>query len=152
MTRGHARLPYYVVGTNPAQLIRGGEDYAAIMAAKTHFCSFIVRNVHPTKTKKRIDFFHKLSRYKKVDSAGKALNNVGFTIRPAPIRKLNSWSPTNSTSPSKNAELAGWTTEKLVEPLAAHCLPIYWGITRASPRNSTPAPFSICRISRAKKP
>jgi len=27
----------------------------------------------------------------------------------------------------ENASLPGYTTEKIVEPMAARCLPIYWG-------------------------
>lgn len=44
---------------------------------KKKFCCMVVSN---SNAKERIDFFHKLSSYKRVDSGGKFLNNIGYPV------------------------------------------------------------------------
>jgi hypothetical protein len=126
----HCRLPYYVLGVNPIKLVKGGEDWAALMAAKTKFCAFVVTNRHPSKTKKRIDFFHRLSRYKKVDSAGGYLNNMGFVLPPGAHEKQRFLRAYKFNIAFENCAVPGYTTEKLVDAMLGKCLPIYWGDPR----------------------
>lgn len=85
------------------------------------FCSFVVSNsVGDTMREK---FFKRLSEYKKVDSSGRWMNNVG-----GPVKDKNAFLRgykfnicfENSSSP-------GYTTEKLIEALAADSVPIYYG-------------------------
>jgi hypothetical protein len=126
----HYRLPYYVPGGNAAKLIKGGEDWPALMAAKTKFCSFVVSNHHPTKTRKRIDFFHRLSRYKQVDSAGSYLNNVGFTLPKGSDHKQKFLRQYKFNIAFENSAVPGYTTEKITDAMLVRCLAIYWGDPR----------------------
>jgi hypothetical protein len=126
----HFRLPYYVLAANPARLIKTDNDPPACVVSRPKFCSFIVSNVHPKKTRKRIDFFRALSKYKKVDSAGSALNNVGFALAAGSVAKLAFLEQYKFNIAFENAAVPGYTTEKLVEAMLARCLPIYWGNPR----------------------
>jgi hypothetical protein len=126
----HLRLPYYAFGFGAKRLIRHGEDPAEIMAAKTKFCSFVVSNAKRKKTQKRIEFFHRLSRYKKVDSAGTALNNMGYRIPFGSEHKVEFLRPYKFNIAFENGAAPGYTTEKIVEAMLARCVPIYWGNPR----------------------
>jgi len=88
---------------------------------KRGFCSFVVSNDEGDPA--RIEFFRRLSKYKPVASGGRLFNNVGGRV------------------PDKNAFVAqykfniafenscapGYTTEKIIEPLAVHSMPVYYG-------------------------
>ena len=87
---------------------------------KEKFCCMLVSN---PKAKERIEFFHKLSAYKKVDSAGRYLNNVGHTVD----NKMEFIKDYKFVISFENSSYPGYTTEKLVEPMFAHSVPIYWG-------------------------
>lgn len=107
---------------------REHDDVDRIMAAKAHFCSFIASNTrHPKTTRKRNAFFHRLSRYKNVDAGGRAFNNIGYRVPGGPWGKIEFLKPYKFNIAFENASLPGYTTEKIVEPMAARCLPIYWG-------------------------
>jgi len=94
----------------------------------TQFCCFIASNTrHPRTTRKRNDFFHRLSRYKKVDAGGRAFNNIGYQVPGGPWGKIGFLKPYKFNIAFENASLPGYTTEKIVEAMAARCLPIYWG-------------------------
>src|SRR2546422_2470980 len=83
------RSPLYAFYYQPDMLLREDDDVDEIMAAKTHFCSFIASNTrHPRTTRKRNAFFHRLSRYKKVDSGGRAFNNIGYQVPGGPWGKI----------------------------------------------------------------
>ncbi|HWD20743.1 MAG TPA: glycosyltransferase family 10 [Verrucomicrobiae bacterium] len=128
----HFRLPYYLLTGSAALLTKGKEDWAAIMAAKTRFCGFVVSNAHPKKTRRRIEFFQRLSQYKKVDSVGTALNNTGYTLPPGSQHKQEFLKTCKFNIAFENAAIPGYTTEKIVEAMQARCLPIYWGDPRIS--------------------
>lgn len=91
--------------------------------ADRKFCSFLVSNSE-TSDYEREFFFRKLSDYKKVDSGGKYLNNIGKFIE-------------NSIEFEKKYKFAivfenAWNasiTEKLDVAFAAQTVPIYWGNT-----------------------
>ncbi len=91
---------------------------------KTKFCCFIVSNPH---AKIRNDFFEKLSHRKKVDSAGKYKNNIGYFLEGGTIEKLKFIKDYKFVISFENASSNGYTTEKILEPLLAGCIPIYWG-------------------------
>ncbi|HEX3718530.1 MAG TPA: glycosyltransferase family 10 [Verrucomicrobiae bacterium] len=128
----HFRLPYYVLTAAAALLIKRDGDPPALCASRPKFCAFVVSNVHSKKTKKRIDFFHRLSKYKKVDSAGTALNNVGSVLPRGPLSKLTFLKEYKFNIAFENAAIPGYTTEKLIEPMLVRCLPIYWGNPRVA--------------------
>jgi hypothetical protein len=103
------------------------KDADRILAEKTRFCNFIYSNVN---AKERIEFFHLLNEYKRVDSAGKVLNNMGSVLDWGVARnegKLKFIRPYKFTMAFENASYPGYTTEKLVQPMLANSLAIHWG-------------------------
>src|SRR6266699_6330856 len=58
----HLRLPYYVLSGRPEALDNRHDDPEKILASKARFCAFVV-GYADQKTKTRVDFFHRLSRY-----------------------------------------------------------------------------------------
>jgi len=114
------RLPNWILYDKPGNLILPGPDAETILASKTGFCNMLVSNKH---AKKRIDFFHKLSKYKKVDSGGRVLNNIGKPVSD----KLSFIKNYKFTLAFENSSYPGYTTEKLFEPMLVNSIPIYWG-------------------------
>ncbi|HEY3914361.1 MAG TPA: glycosyltransferase family 10 [Verrucomicrobiae bacterium] len=133
----HFRLPYYVLAAGPRWLIKTDADFQADVSSRTKFCAFVVSNAHPKKTKKRIDFFHRLSKYKKVDSAGSALNNLGFVLPHGSTAKIDFLRSYKFNIAFENSAIPGYTTEKIVDAMAARCLPIYWGNPRIAEEFNT---------------
>jgi hypothetical protein len=119
------RLPCYAL-RDPRPLLKDNEDLDQIMAAKTKFCGFLASYANK-KTRVRNEFFHKLCKYKKVDSAGGALNNVGYRLPPGPKAKVEFLRPYKFNLAFENASLPDYTTEKIVDAMQARAMPIYWG-------------------------
>jgi hypothetical protein len=94
-----------------------------IFKRKTKFACMVVSNA---KAKERIEFFHKLSKYKKVDSGGRYLNNIGGPISD----KLSFIKDYKFVVAFENSNNPGYTTEKLIEPMLTNSIPIYWGNER----------------------
>jgi hypothetical protein len=91
-----------------------------LAAEKDGFCSFVVSNPdNPV----RNDAFRRLSVYKKVDSGGKFMNNVGGPVED----KLAFERKCKFSLCYENGSHPGYTTEKLVEAFAARTIPVYWG-------------------------
>jgi hypothetical protein len=98
------------------------------LRSRDRFCDFIYSNpeAHPDRDR----FFDLLGRYKKVDSAGKHLNNYGDELLGQP-----EWWKANIkfrrrykfSIAFENATHRGYTTEKLIHPMVAGSIPIYWG-------------------------
>ena len=126
----HFRLPYYVLECNPQWLLKKEEEFAGLLAAKTKFCCFLVSNAGRKKTHKRVEFFHRLCQYKKVDSGGGALNNIGYRVPPGQAAKREFFRPYKFSIAFENGEVPGYTTEKLTDSFWTRCLPIYWGNPR----------------------
>ena len=115
------RFPNYVLyNIIPEMLLKNVIDPVKILEAKTGFCSFVITNPNSSK---RIDFFHKLSKYKKVDSGGRALNNIGGAVE----NKHSFINKYKFNIAFENCVSPGYTTEKIVEAMAAQTIPIYWG-------------------------
>lgn len=89
-------------------------------AEKPDFCSFVVSNpLNPY----RNEAFRKLNGYREVDSGGRYLNNTG-----GPVADKFAFESRHKFSLCfENGSHPGYTTEKLVEALAARTVPIYWG-------------------------
>lgn len=122
----YLRLPLYclrkdydkIVGTNKAEL-----DYQALADRK--FCCFIVSNnfnADPIRT----EFFHALCEYKKVDSAGAYLNNMGGGYLEDKVSFVAEY---KFNIAFENSSVEGYTTEKVMEPMSVNTVPIYWGNT-----------------------
>jgi len=135
----HFYLPIFAYNRSAAPLLRPPLEGGAIQREKTRFCallsSYADRSVRP-----RIRFFQELNRRQKVDSLGRALNNTGFQVPPGHPPKLEALRPYRFTIAFENKCLAGWTTEKMYDPLVVHSVPIFWGDPIAS-RWFNPAAF-----------
>jgi hypothetical protein len=122
----HYRLPLYAIYidqiANTEHLTRpiSREEAKAIWRSKTKFCCMVVSN---GQSKKRLEFFEKLSAYKPVDSGGRLLNNIGGPV----ADKLKFIKDYRFVISFENSSYPGYTTEKIIEPLMADCIPLYWG-------------------------
>lgn len=118
------RLPLYPIFGNPLDLTKPKPSPEDILAEKTKFCNFIYSNpANPI----RNEFFHKLNKYKKVDSGGRLFNNIQERIK----NKLDFIRDYKFTIAFENESYPGYQTEKIFEPMLVHSLPIYWGNTLA---------------------
>ena len=106
--------------------------------AHDKFCAFIYGNsfigvnhwgINQDGVEKRIRFFHKLNARKRVDSMGSVLNNTGFHVQPE-LPKIKCISQYKFTFAIENSAFPGYTTEKILDPMIAHSVPIYWGSER----------------------
>jgi hypothetical protein len=114
------RLPYYAqVIEDVAPLLRRGEAHADTILAEG-FCSFVVSNA---RSWPRNRFFKKLNRRRSVDSGGGLFNNLGGRVSD----KMKFIARYRFNIAFENTETNGYITEKLVEPLLAGTIPIYWG-------------------------
>ncbi len=87
------------------------------------FCNFIYTN----RTSFRTEFFDLLGKRRKVDSLGRVLNNSGGPC----VDKLETVGEYQFTIAFENSLSPGYVTEKLIDPLAARSIPIYWGASEA---------------------
>jgi len=98
------------------------------LSRKKGFCSFLYSNANANPMRDRI--FYALSEYKKVDSMGKHLNNVGvpgtgFGGHSADCKLLKADYKFGISA--ENTDFEGGTTEKIFTTLLAHSVPVYWG-------------------------
>jgi hypothetical protein len=127
-----AYLPIYAFDGRPEKLVRTSvPDPVAVRASKPHFCSLLCAYVDRT-VRRREHFFHALNRLRKVDSAGRALNNTGYRLPPGDRYQVKvDWLASYRFNIAfENTRRAGWCTEKLVDPLHVNTVPIYWGDPR----------------------
>ena len=110
---------------------------------KERFCNFIYSNEMSI----RAEFFHRLNAVRHVDSVGGILNNHdgwrpagGDEKRAFLARSLFTIAFENQISP-------GYVTEKLLEPLMAGSIAIYWGAIEAK-KDFNPASF-VCAADQA---
>lgn len=92
-------------------------------ASDRAFCSFVVSNGKADIIRQQ--FFEKLCKYKKVDSGGKYMNNIGIP-EGVPDKLLFEQQHKFSLC-FENSRQPGYMTEKIVEAFAAGTVPIYWG-------------------------
>lgn len=129
----HYRLPFYLVSpfyfADDADRQEAGDVLfrkeppftQADLLEKKGFCSFVYGNY--LANKERELFFKKLNNYKKVASGGTYLNNVGGKVP----SKLQFEKKHKFSIAFENSSREGYTTEKIVNALAARTIPIYWG-------------------------
>lgn len=96
-------------------------EVVAPAMAKRKFCGMVVSNLYNA-APERERMFHLLSSYKKVESGGAALNNVGGRVKD----KLEFESRHKFTIAFDNVE-NGIVQEKIGMAFAAGTVPIYWG-------------------------
>jgi len=144
------RFPYYTMrllysGTPFNRLIKRDVDIDKIVREKTKFCSFLFSNTRDGELRNRL--FEKLSKYKRIDSAGASLNNMGgilpgragqiiggFEVFTEKTNFLSQYKfsiayENNRDSLVKRQE-AGYTTEKPIEAMLVDSIPIYRGNPR----------------------
>lgn len=94
--------------------------------ARRDFCSFVYSNANAAP--RRTQLFNTLSKYKRIDSGGRYLNNMpdGKQVDD----KLAFESGHKFSIACENASHPGYHTEKLIEAFAAGTVPIYWGDPR----------------------
>lgn len=117
------RLPQYYQYYNPEGLL-DKPDIDRILKEKTRFCNFIYSNPN---CPKRNNFFKKLSKYKRVDSAGRFWNNIGHYLGPTVEDKYDFIRQYKFSISFENEEYPYYTTEKIYQPMMVDSLPIYWG-------------------------
>ncbi|HZT77434.1 MAG TPA: glycosyltransferase family 10 [Vicinamibacterales bacterium] len=101
---------------------------------KEFFCDFIYSNGY---SRRRVDFFHRLSQYKRVESLGAvernndALAGTGYDTAGYRVKQAFQ-SRCKFSIAFENAVFPGYTSEKLSDPLLARSVPIYWGNPRVN--------------------
>jgi len=116
------RLPHYLLYDGYYELVRPKiiED----SMANRKFCNFVASNGN---CQERNQFVQQLSKYKKVDSGGRWMNNIGYAV--SDKRKFQS-EYKFSVAFENNAyrpQHPGYTTEKVMEPMTVNSIPLYWG-------------------------
>lgn len=96
------------------------------LAGKTGFCSFVYSNKMGDFIREK--FFQELSKYKKVNSGGRYMNNIG--VPDGVKNKIEFESRHKFSIAFENSSHPGYTTEKLIQSFAAGTVPIYWGDPR----------------------
>jgi len=132
----HLRLPLWVYegrgwGYPATRLVKDATDWEKIAREKTQFCNFVYLHEVPY----RDAIFKMLSAYKRVDAAGRSLNNMnGWTVPMVPNRaagKVEFFKRYKFTLAIENTIWPGYMTEKLVDPMFAGSIPIYVGDPQA---------------------
>ena len=99
--------------------IKRGSDLPPV--ENKRFCSFVVSNANAMPQRKAM--FDLLNSYKKVDSGGRYLNNVGGPVE----NKLLFEHEHKFCICFENESYRGYTTEKIVDAFASGAIPIYYG-------------------------
>ena len=128
----HLRLPNYVrrYGLEKVQSLKKAKSADRILEEKKRFCCFVYSNERSDLpgVALRNEFFRKLCQYKKVDSAGRVLNNMGSYLVPRDLETyLKFVSQYKFVITFESSEGRGYTTEKIFHAMLANTLPIYWG-------------------------
>lgn len=118
----YVRIPLFFFYECYSDVVNINKNIERPMATDRKFCSFVVSNAHANPI--RDEFFKRLCEYKKVDSAGRHLNNVGGGFLQD---KLGFVANYKFNIAFENCSSRGYTTEKIMEPMAVCSLPIYWG-------------------------
>jgi hypothetical protein len=140
--RKHLRLPIYVRFLYHLRELNGRTiikpenfDPWGVLKRKTRFCNFVYSN---GQAQERLRFLELLSKYKQVDSGGKVKNNLGYLVGDK-LKFLESY---KFTIAFENSSYPGYISEKLVEPMTANSIPIYWGCEKAG-KDFNPSSFII---------
>lgn len=130
----YMRLPnYFITDTYADDMVRMQEKHLYnenILDTKEEFCSFVVSKGEGYVDPRREEFFKLLCRYKKVNSGGRFLNNIGL---PEGVSDKFSFQKKHKFAIAfENVSHNGYTTEKIVQAFAAKTVPIYWGDPKIS--------------------
>lgn len=115
------RLPLYLLYGGYYELTEKKIDDSLV---DRKFCNFVVSNGN---CEWRNNFFKKLSKYKKIDSGGRFLNNIGYAVDDK-VKFQSNYK--FSISFENNAYRPGYewyVTEKIMEPMIVNSIPLYRG-------------------------
>ena len=84
------------------------------------FCVAVISN---NSSYFRLHFINLLNKYKKVDMAGKVLNNVGGAIK----NKIEFLSSYKFSIAMENSDGDGYLSEKIIDSFVSGTIPIYYG-------------------------
>tara|TARA_B100000989_G_scaffold298169_1_gene286413 strand:+ start:1227 stop:2141 length:915 start_codon:yes stop_codon:yes gene_type:complete len=119
------RVPFYVLDSKASDIVKNSNEIDELVRIKTNFCAFLVSNGNPRRTRKRIQFFEKLNRYKQIDSGGKFKNNLGKII--PPLETINFLRSYKFFITFENHEAPYYASEKIINAMKARATAIYWG-------------------------
>lgn len=88
---------------------------------KTEFCSFVYSNY--LADKRREVLLKTINTYKKVNSGGRYLNNIGGPV----VNKVEFEMKHKFSMAIENSCRNGYTTDRIVNGFMANTIPIYWG-------------------------
>ena len=115
---------------------------------KTRFCNFVASNSRLGTTQVRENFVRQLMVHRRVDCPGRVFNNT--PPLPPNVAGSNAWlakleflSSYRFTIAFENTSADGYITEKIVHPLIAGSIPVYWGSPDVAERYN-PAAFVNC--------
>lgn len=120
----YLRVPLYMLQKYRESFLRiKKRKHICIEDVKKHdkFCSFVYSNF--LANEERLELFRTLSKYKRVDSGGRYMNNIGGAVK----NKEEFQSHYKFSIACENTKYPGYTTEKIVEAFAAGTIPIYYG-------------------------
>jgi hypothetical protein len=125
----YMRIQWHEV--KPEELVRKRiDDSGLILREKTRFCNFLYSNSVPFRER----FFRELSRYKPIDAPGLSMNNMpridtGAGDDQWQIKRkfLRSY---KFTIAFENYSSPGYNSEKILDPMLADSLPVYFGNPR----------------------
>lgn len=116
----HMRYPLYMFYETDKAL--QPEFISDEQAVDRGFCSLLMRNFYNC-DRKRIEIIDAIQSYKPIAYGGPFRNNVGGLV----AEKIPFISKYKFNLALENSYVDGYVTEKLLEPLAASTVPIYWG-------------------------
>jgi hypothetical protein len=115
-------------GFDPRTLIKTPAQIASWLQRPRRFCNFFYSN----RVAHREDFCRALSRYQSVDCPGRSLRNMppidqGQSDAGKWSRKRDFLTGYRFTIAFENSSAPGYHTEKILDPMVAGSIPIYWG-------------------------
>ena len=122
----YIRYPIYALAYREAFLaaLEKHKVLESELKKKDKFCSFVVSNGNEEDI--RTQFFLKLNEYKRVESGGRFMNNIGYSLT-GPNSKELFQRQCKFAIAFENSSTPGYTTEKLLQAWHAGAIPIYWG-------------------------
>lgn len=117
----HMRYPLYMMYEYDMAATRRPDDVPGDAAARG-FCTCLMRNWHNCDPH-RLEIVDAVEAYRPVTYGGVWRNNIGHAV----VDKIEFIAGYKFNLALENCVLPGYVTEKLVEPLAARTVPVYWG-------------------------
>jgi hypothetical protein len=121
------RLPHYLLYDGYYELQR--EKVIDESLVKRKFCNFVASDGN---CQERNNFVNELSKYKRVDSGGRWMNNIGYAV---PDKRKFQSEYKFSIAFENNDYRPGYEwyiTEKILDPMTINSVPIYYGGDRIS--------------------